>query len=173
MRNEDQIARRFLNVEWERRSPMQHDEMTIDDAVNIAHVANEFLAGHADEDVRELAIAAKRLACHVAAQSREMERERARRHALGREHARLVDGYRLEEGTDAGERRDFLGGCAVHAGQTLYLLTCVGWHAVRYESNMPDKAPVLYLPLPGVQHEVVIAVPRGARFAWPEELGRT
>jgi hypothetical protein len=146
------------------------DEMTIDDALNVAHVANEFLGCHTDEDVRELAMAAKRLAGQVAEQSREIERERARRHALAREHARLVEGHRLEEGTDAGGRRDFLGGCAVHAGQTLYLLTCVGWHAVRYESNMPHGAPVLYLPLPGVQQEVVIAVPRWARFAWPEEL---
>jgi hypothetical protein len=60
----------------------------------------------------------------------------------------------------------------VHAGETLYLLTCVGWHAVRYESNMPHGSPVLYLPLPGVQEEVVIAAPHGARFAWPEELRR-
>jgi hypothetical protein len=29
---------------------------------------------------------------------------------------------------------------------------------------------VLYLPLPGAQEDVVIAVPREARFAWPEEL---
>jgi hypothetical protein len=149
-----------------------HDEMTIDDAVNIAHVANEFLARHADDDVQERAKAAKRLACHVAEQSREMERERARRHALAREHARLVEGHRLEEGTDAGGRRDFLGSCAVHAGQTPYLLTCVGWHAVRNESDRPHDAPVLYLPLSGAPHEVVIPIPRGARFAWPEELRR-
>jgi hypothetical protein len=147
-----------------------YDEMTIDDAVNIVNVVNDSLARQADEDVRKLAIAAKQLVSHVAEQSRELERERARRRALAPEGARLVEGHRLEEGTDSGGRRDFLEGCAVHAGQTLYLLTCVGWHAVRYESNMPRWAPVLYLSLPGVQQEVVIAVPRKARFAWPEEL---
>ena len=149
-----------------------HDEMTIDDAVNIANVLSDSLACYADEDVRELAIAAKRLVSHVAVQSLEIERERARRQALAPQDVRLLAGHRLEEGTDGGGRRDFLAGLAVHAGQTLYLLTWVGWHAVRYESNMPDKAPVLYLSLPGVQQEVVIAVPREARFAWPEEVRR-
>ena len=148
------------------------DKMTIDDAVNIANVASDCLADHEERDVRELAIAAKRLVKCIAEQSRELERERARGLSLARESARLVEGNRLEEGADAGGRRDFLAGDAVHAGQQLYLLTCVGWHAVRYESNMPQKSPVLYLPLPGVPREVVIAVPREARFAWPEELGR-
>ena len=149
-----------------------HDEMTIDDAINVANVENDLLIDHADADVRELAVAAKCLVNHVGEQSREAERERARRKGLPQEDARLVAGHRLEEGTDGGGRRDFLAGLAVHAGQTLYLLTCAGWHAVRYESNMPHKAPVLYLLLPGVQAEVVLAVPRGARFAWPEELQR-
>lgn len=146
--------------------------MTIDDAINIANVWNDMPIDHADADVRELAIAAKRLVNHVGEQSREAERERARRKKLPQEDARLVEGHPLEEGTDGGGGRDFLAGLAVHAGQMLYLLTCAGWHAVRYESNMPHKAPVLYLPLPGVQAEVVLAVPRGARFAWPEELRR-
>jgi hypothetical protein len=69
--------------------------------------------------------------------------------------------------------RDFLAGRAVHAGQAPCLLMCLGWQPVRYESNMPNDGPVLYLPLPGVQQGVVIAVPREARFAWPEELRRT
>jgi hypothetical protein len=68
--------------------------------------------------------------------------------------------------------RDFLAGRAVHAGQALCLLMCLGWQPVRYESNMPNDGPVLHLPLPGVQQDVVIAVPREARFAWPEELRR-
>jgi hypothetical protein len=149
-----------------------YDDMTIDDAVNIADVLNASLALHRDEHVRELAIAAKQLVRHIAEQSREIDRERARRRALEPEGARLVQGHRLEERTDGGGRRDFPAGCAVHAGQMLYLLTCVSWHAVRYESNMPHKTPVLYLPLPGVQQEVVIAAPREARIAWPEELRR-
>jgi hypothetical protein len=148
------------------------DDITIDDAVNIANVVIGSLALHPDEDVRELALATKQLVSLIAEQSREIERERARRRALEPEGARLVEGHRLEEGTDAGGRRDFLGGCAVHAGQVLYLLTFVGWQAVRYESNMPHNAPLLYLSLPGVPQEVVIAVPRRARFAWPEELRR-
>jgi hypothetical protein len=149
-----------------------NDKMTIEDAVNIVNVANDCVADNTDEDKRELAIAAKRLVKYISEQWRELERERARGASLVREDTRLVEGNRLEEGSDGGGRRDFLAGSAVHAGQQLYLLTCVGWHAVRYESNMPQKMSVLYLPLPGVQQEVVFAVPREALFAWPEELGR-
>jgi hypothetical protein len=58
----------------------------------------------------------------------------------------------------------------VHAGEGLYLLTCAGWHAVRYESNVP-REPVLYMPLPGVREDVVLAVPREARFVWPSDVG--
>jgi hypothetical protein len=109
---------------------------------------------------------------HIEDQSRELEREQARCRSLARGNAIRVEGDRLEEGTDAGGRRDFLAGRGVHAGQALCLLTCLGWQSVRYESNMPHHRPVLYLPLPGVQEGVVIAVPREARFAWPEELQR-
>jgi hypothetical protein len=58
----------------------------------------------------------------------------------------------------------------VHAGDVLYLLTSLGWHVVRYESNVPQKRALLYLSLPGVRDEVVVPVPREALFAWPEEL---
>ena len=149
-----------------------YEDMTIDDAVNIVNVANDCLAHDADDDLRHLAIAAKRLVSHIAEQSCEMERERARRRSQAEGQVRLVDSHRLEEETDGGGRRDFLAGRSVHAGETLYLLTCIGWYPVRYESNMPRKISLLYLPLPGVQEEVVIAVPREARFACPEELGR-
>jgi hypothetical protein len=147
------------------------DKMTIGDALNIANVASDCLADHGDQDVRELAIAARRLVSHIAEQSRELEREQARCRSLARGNALRVEGDRLEEGTDVGGRRDFLAGRAVHAGQGLCLLTCLGWQPVRYESNMPHQ-PVLYMPLPGVQQDVVIAVPREARFAWPEGLRR-
>lgn len=149
-----------------------HDDMTIDDAINVANVVTDCMPPDADTDMRELAVAAKRLVGHVAEQLCELERERARRKAAAGEGAPLVEGHWLEEGTDGGGRRDFLAGRAVHAGETLYLLTSLGWYPVRYESNIPRKTSLLYLPLPGVQEEVVIAVPRGARFAWPEELGR-
>jgi hypothetical protein len=148
------------------------NKMTIGDALNIANVASDCLADLRDQGVRELAIAAKRLVSHIAEQSRELEREQARCRSLARGNALRVEGDRLEEGTDVGGRRDFLAGRAVHAGQGLCLLTCLGWQPVRYESNMPREASVLYLPLPGVDHDVVIAVPREARFAWPEELRR-
>jgi hypothetical protein len=49
---------------------------------------------------------------HVEEQSREMERERARRKALAQEDARLVEGHLLGEGIDGGGRRDFLAGLA-------------------------------------------------------------
>ena len=148
-----------------------YEEMTIDDAVNIVNVAHDCLAQDADDGRRELAIAAKRLVSHIAEQSCEVERERARRRAQAEGEVRLVDGHRLEGGTDGGGRRDFLAGSAVHAGETLYLLTWIGWYPVRYESNMPRKTSVLYLSLPWVQDDVVITVPRDGRFAWSEELG--
>jgi hypothetical protein len=148
-----------------------YDQMTIDDAVNAVRVMSDVLAHDSDEDVRELVAAAKHLVRHVEDQSRELERERARRlGADGRRGSRFPDGNPLIEGADGGGRRDFLAGRPVHAGEVLYLLTCAGWHAVRYESNMPDGPAVLYLPLPGVREDVVTAVPRDARFVWPEEL---
>ena len=100
----------------------------------------------------------------------ELERERARRRGCGNQDARLAQGSPLIGGADDGGRRDFLTGRPVHAGEALSLLTCAGWHPVRYESNVPAGEPVLYLPLPGVWQDVVIVVPRDARLAWPEEL---
>lgn len=144
-------------------------EITIDDAINVANIASSCLSGHSDEDVRELVVAAKRLVSYVQEQCRELERERARRHGAG-DATRSADGHPLEQGTDGGGRRDFLAGCGVHAGETLYLLTYSGWHPVRYESNMPRNAPLLYVPLPGVREEIVIGVPCEARFAWQEEV---
>jgi len=42
-----------------------YEDMTIDDAVNIVNVANDCLADDAEDDVRGLAIAAKRLVSHI------------------------------------------------------------------------------------------------------------
>jgi hypothetical protein len=146
------------------------NEMTIEDATNVVNVLSDDLACDPNEDVRELATAASRLVRHIAEQSSELERERARRRGLARGEARVPDGNPLKEGADGGGRRDFLAGHPVHAGETLYLLTYGGWHAVRYESSMPRNEPCLYLPLPGVREDVVFWVPREARFAWPKEL---
>ena len=55
------------------------------------------------------------------------------------------------------------------------LAAATSWRAApctQVRHNMPNDGPVLYLPLPGVQQDVVIAVPREVRFAWPEELRR-
>ena len=60
----------------------------------------------------------------------------------------------------------------MHAGQTLYLLPSIVWYPVRYESNMPRSTSLLFLALPGVRDDVVIAAPDEARLAWPEELLR-
>jgi hypothetical protein len=148
-----------------------YDQMTIDDAVNVVRVMSDVLAHDGDEDVRELVAAAKHLVRHIEEQSCELERERARRLGVnGRHGSRFPDGDPLIEGTDGGGRRDFLSGRPVHAGEVLYLLTCAGWHPVRYESNMPHGQPVLYLPLPGVREDIPLAAPRDARFVWPEEL---
>ena len=61
------------------------EEMTIDDAVNIANAANDCLARYADEDMRELAIAVKRLVSRVAEQSREIELEPVQRFQTARD----------------------------------------------------------------------------------------
>lgn len=148
-----------------------YDQMTIDDALNVVRVMSELLAQDGDEDVRELMAAARHLVRHIEEQSRELERERARRRGMEEHHgSRFPDGEPLIEGADGGGRRDFLASRPVHAGEVLYLLTCTGWQAVRYESNMPHGQPVLYLPLPGVREDIPIAAPRDARFVWPEEL---
>jgi hypothetical protein len=147
-----------------------HNEMTVDDAINVARVVGDLRGDDADEEVRELAVAALRLARQVEEQALELARERARRRGFGSQHPRCPEGSPLIRGADAGGRRDFLGRRPVHAGEALFLLTGAGWHPARYESNFPAREAVLYLPLPGVCEDVVIAVPRDARLAWPEEL---
>jgi hypothetical protein len=147
-----------------------YDDRTIDSAINVANLLSDVLASDPNRDLQELVMAARRLVRHISEQECELERERARRQALARGYAGFTDGHPLEEGADDGGRRDFLAGRPVHAGQTLYLLTGTGWHGVRYESNMSGKEPVLYLSLPGVRQDVVIAVPREARFAWPADI---
>jgi hypothetical protein len=148
---------------------IMRDNMTVEDAINVVHVLGRDLASDGNEDVQRLVSAATWLVSYVQEQAAELELERARRHGIGRDETATAEGHRLER-ADRGGRRDFLAGRGVHAGETLYLLTYCGWHPVRYESNMPRNAPLLYVPLPGVREEVVIGVPREARFAWPEEL---
>ena len=139
-----------LRAAWSKKSAMR-DDMTIEDATNAVNVLSDVLACDASEDVREIATAARQLVRHIAEQSSELERERARRRSLVRGDMRVPDGNPLKERTDGGGRRDFLAGRPVHAGEALFLLTCAGWHPVRYESNFPGNEPVLYLPLPGVR----------------------
>jgi hypothetical protein len=146
------------------------DDMTVEDAINVVHVLGCELASDGNHDVRKLLSAATSLVTHVKEQAAELERERARRHGIGHREATTPEGHHLENGADGGGRRDFLAGRGVHAGETLYLLTYCGWHAVRYESNMPHSQSCLYFPLPGVREDVVFWVPREARFVWPEEL---
>lgn len=146
------------------------DNLTVDDAINVVHVLGCELASNTNEDMRQLVSAANCLVSHVERQAAELERERARRQGIGHEDTTNRKGQRLENGADGGGRRDFLAGRGVHAGETLYLLTYCGWHAVRYESNFPREHPCLYSPLPGVREDVVFWVPREARFVWPEEL---
>ena len=148
------------------------ENMTVEDAINVVHVLGRDLASNGDEDLGKLVSAATWLVSHAQEQAAELERERARRQGIGDREGTTLEGHRLENGADGGGRRDFLAGRGVHAGETLYLLTYSGWHPVRYESNMPRNEPCLYLPLPGVREDVVIWVPREARFACPEELRR-
>lgn len=149
---------------------MTVDEITIEDAINVANVIGDCLPPDADTELRELALAARRLVREVQDQADELERERARRRSVARREAHLTDGALLEDRIDGGGWREFLVGRPVHAGDVLYLLTSLGWHVVRYESNAPQKRAFLYLSLPGVRDEVVVPVPREACFAWPEQL---
>jgi hypothetical protein len=146
------------------------ENMTVEDAINVVHVLGRDLASSGNEDLGKLLSAATSLVSHAQEQAAELERERARRQGIGDREGTTLEGHRLENGADGGGRRDFLAGRGVHAGETLYLLTYGGWHAVRYESNMPRNEPCLYFPLPGVREDVVFWVPREARFVWPEEL---
>jgi hypothetical protein len=106
----------------------------------------------------------------VQVQAAELERERARRQGTGHRQATTIEGDRLEAGADGGGRRDFLAGRGVHAGETLYLLRYCGWHAVRYESNIPHAQPCLSFALPGLRDDLVFWARREAPFVWPEEL---
>jgi len=144
--------------------------MTIDDAINIVNVIAYCITPDADADQRELALAARRLVREVREQAAELERERARRQRDVSRETWLVDGAPLRDGLEDGGWREFLAGRRIHAGETLYLLTALGWHPVRYESNVPRKRSCVYLSLPGVVDDVVVPVSREARFAWPDEL---
>lgn len=144
--------------------------MTVDDAINIVNVIAGCVTPDAGADLRELTLAGRRLVREVREQAAEMERERPRRQREGPREMPPVDGAALREGFDGGGWRAFLAGRPIHAGDTLYLLTTLEWHAFRYESNAPRKSSFLYLSLPGLRDDVVIPVPREARFAWPDEL---
>ena len=79
-------------------------------------------------------------------------------------------GSELRLGVDHGGRRHFLDGEAVHAGNTLLLLTVDGWLPVRYEWSFdPATEPVGYVALPGAFGESAapLRLPSDARLAWP------
>lgn len=61
-------------------------------------------------DLRELALAARRLVREVREQAAELERERGRRRRLPLRDAPAVDGAPLREGFDGGGWREFLAG---------------------------------------------------------------
>ncbi len=52
----------------------------------------------------------------------------------------------------------------MHAGESLFLRICAGWHPVHDEPNVGGSEPMLYLPLPGVREVVVFAVARDPRL---------
>ncbi len=149
---------------------MTVDEMTIEDALNVANVIAECVGDDSDPDLRELAVAGRRLIREVGEQARERERERARRRSVSPRGVRVSDGAPLEGRIDVGGWREFLAGRPVHAGDGVYLLTLLGWYPVRYETNVPRKQSFLYFSLPGVHEEICISPPREARLAWPDQL---
>ncbi len=152
---------------------------SIDDAIHIADVSHDAVQDSGYEpdgdNMRRLAIAAQQLVQEIYALRAELERERARSRDLARPERPRAEGHPLRDGKDSGGRRHWLGGRPVHAGQPLYLLTLLGWYAVRYESNMPKGPALLYFDLPGAREESVVAIPdgdSGVRLAWPDELRR-
>jgi hypothetical protein len=92
---------------------MTVDEMTIDDAINVANVIGDCLSTEADADLRELALAARRLVSAVHEQADELERERARRRSMVPRATPQVDGAWLEDRLDGGGWRQFLTGLPV------------------------------------------------------------
>ena len=90
-------------------------------------MTRERVAPDADGDLRELAVAAKRLVCELD-RRRRSSNESAPAIEVSRDKGRsLVDGMPLQARTDAGGWRELLAGRRVHAGDTLYLLTSLGW----------------------------------------------
>jgi hypothetical protein len=81
------------------------DDTAIDDAINVANVIADCVGPDADGDLRDLAVAAKRLVRELGAQALELERERARRRTGSREAPR-VDGMALRDGIDGGGWRE-------------------------------------------------------------------
>jgi hypothetical protein len=144
------------------------DEMTIEDATNVVNVLSDVLTCDSNDDVWELAAADRQLVRHIAEQSSELERERARRRSLARGDMRVPDGNPLKE--QRRRRPARLPGGAPSTRSPGCSSDVCRLASQRYESNFPAREPVLYLPLPGVWQDVVIGVPRDARFAWPEEL---
>jgi hypothetical protein len=75
------------------------DEMTSDDAVNVACIAHDVVHSDSyeshDIDVRQVAFAARQLVAHVRRLEKELDREHARARALERDGARRVEGHHL------------------------------------------------------------------------------
>src|SRR5262245_25765885 len=126
------------------------DDMTIEDAINVVNVIAACGATDDSTNLRALTQTARRLVREVREQAAELERERARHRDLSTRETRPVDGAPLRDGFDRGGWREFLADRPIHGGDTLYLLTTLGWHVVRYESNVPRRSSFVYLSLPGV-----------------------
>jgi hypothetical protein len=144
--------------------------LTLGDAISVMSYATR----HRDAEIElpELFAAGAALLAHVCEQQRELDRERARwAGALPRARAARVAGAPLIERTDAGGPRHHLGGAPVHAGDSLLLLTDVGWLKGRYEWGWKSGTPPLFFfSLPGVDIQISIALPPGTRLAWPDEI---
>jgi hypothetical protein len=113
--------------------------MTIDDAINVVNVISECLTPDDRTDLHQLVLAARRLVREVREQAAELERERARRRGQATREAPPAEGGPVREGLDGGGWREFLASRPIHAGDTLYLLTALGWYVVRYESDVPRR----------------------------------
>lgn len=121
--------------------------------------------------VRELALAAGRMAEVLDRKAAEVERLEARVRGLSWPAQPLV-AERMWLGADGGGRRHFLGTKPVSAGTGLFLLTSQGWMPGRYEWDWQDEQGVFYFACPADRSsgvEVSVPILEGMSLAWPAD----
>lgn len=104
--------------------------------------------------------------------SSELEQMRAIARGLSRKTDwPVVEGQELTLRDEPSGLRHYIGDQPVHAGNTVCILTGLGWMRCRYEWVFQrESPPVFYLGIPGSYDDAVLALPPGARLAWPRDV---